>query len=209
MTRGLACLLAGVLMLLGAGCSVHVQDHPVMVGPGRLRHPTASATPSGTRLVEVFLVRRDELVRVYRPAGPGQGVRAVLAALVAPLTHRELAGGYRSALAGDGGVPVTEVRAGIAYVRLPTRFNRLGVSEQVLAIGQITDTVTQLPSITGVQLVHDGHVVDIPVAGGQLRPGPVTPADYAPVTAEATTRPRSTTTPGSATTERSASGSRG
>lgn len=194
-----------------AGCSVQVQRHPTVVSEGRLRQPTSSASPGepGTRLVQVFLVRRNQLVEVYRPAPDGRQLDSALQALMQPLTRREEANGYRSALPGAAKVPSVERHGGIAYVSVPAGLDRLGVSEQVLAVGQITDTLTLVHGVVAVQLVHDGHDVDIPVAGGELKPGPVTPADYEPVAAEPTRRPRSTTHPGSLSTGRSSSGSRG
>ena len=204
----LGCLLgAGAV----AGCSVQVERHPTVISEGRLRQPTSSASAGelGPRLVRVFLVRDNKLVAVYRPAPIGPSLRSVLRALTEPLTRREQADGYRSALPGAATVPKVHARAGIAYVSVPAGFGRLGVSEQILAVGQITDTLTLVHNIVAVQLVHDNRDVDIPVAGGELKPGPVTPADYARVTAEPTTRPRSTTQPGSVSTDRSSSGSRG
>lgn len=206
-------LVPGVLLV--GGCGVGVQQHPVVVAHGRLREPASTTGPgeSGGRLVRVFLVRRNQLVDVYRPASPGSGAAAALRALMRPVGHREEAARLRSALPNGGAVPSVKVRAGIAYVGVPGGFSRLGLSEQVLAVGQITDTLTLVDGVTAVQLVHDGRDVDIPVAGGQLVPGPVTAGDYAPVAAEPaarpTTRPRSTTQPGSPSTARSESGSRG
>lgn len=210
LAAGALVALAIVVLGLFSGCSVAVQDHPVVVGPGRLRQPPApprSAANSADR-IEVFLVRRDRLTGVYRPAPSGGDVRGALRALTAPLSDSEQAAGYRTALPGGAGRLSAKVRAGILYVAVPPGFERLGVSEQVLAIGQITQTVTRVAGINGVQLTHAGHDVDIPVAGGQLEPGPVSAADYASITApEPTTRPRRTTTPGSASTASSPSGS--
>jgi hypothetical protein len=204
----LACWLgAGAV----AGCSVQVDRHPTVISEGRLRQPTSSPSSGalGPRLMRVFLVRDNKLVTVYRPAPIGSSLRSALRALMEPLTRREQADGYRSALPGAAGVPQVHARAGIAYVSVPAGLDRLGVSEQILAVGQITDTLTLVHGVVAVQLVHDGHDVDIPVAGGELKPGPVTPADYEPVAAEPTRRPRSTTHPGSLSTGRSSSGSRG
>lgn len=210
----LAPVLVPALLLLG-GCGVSVQQHPVVLGHGRLREPVSTARPQtdGGRLLRVFLVRRDQLVPVYRPAPSRTGARAALRVLMRPLDGREEAARLRSALPAGSTVPPVDVRAGIAYVGVPGGFSRLGLSEQVLAVGQVTDTLTMLPGVTAVQLVHDGRDVDIPVAGGQLVPGPVSPADYEPVVAGSsvapTTRPRNTMQPGSVSTDRSTSGSRG
>ncbi len=210
----LTCALAPVAL---AGCSVAVQEHPVVVGTGRLRAPTAAAAPGddAANRIEVYLVKHDRLAGVYRPAPAGRGLRGALRALTAPLDGSEQAAGYRSALPSGGGRLAARARAGIAYVELPSGFGGLGVSEQVLAIGQITDTLTRLGSVDAVQLTHQGHDVDIPVAGGRLVPGPVTAANYKSVTApepkptprRPTGRPRSTTQPGSASTDKSPSGS--
>ena len=198
---------AGVLV---AGCSVAVQQHPVVVGTGRLRTPSPTAMEDGNTAnrIEVFLIRHDKLTGVYRPAPAGRSVRGALRALTAPLSDSEQAAGYRSALPGGSGPLRAVVRAGIVYVPVPAGFQRLGVSEQVLAVGQITDTVTRVSGVNAVQLTHGANDVDIPVAGGQLEPGPVTAADYKAVTApEPTMRPRSTTHAGSPRTPTSPSGS--
>lgn len=203
----LACLVLAFAGVLG-GCSVAVQEQPVVVGPGRLRQPTpaATATTDTANRIEVFLVRHDRLTGVYRPAPAGRDVRGALRALTAPLDQQEQAAGYRTALPSGAGPLSSKVRAGIVYVPVPNGFDRLGVSEQVLAIGQITETVTRVSGINAVQLTHGGRDVDIPVAGGQLEPGPVSADDYASLM-EPTMRPRSTTSAGSASTERSPSGS--
>jgi hypothetical protein len=210
-TAALAALASAVLVAtVATGCSVAVQEHPVVLGPGRLRHPTPAATTDEdtSNRIEVFLVKHDRLTGVYRPAPDGRGVHGALRALTAPLADSEQAAGYRTALPGGAGQLRAVARAGIVYVEVPAGFERLGVSEQVLAIGQITDTVTRVSGVNAVQLTHRGHDVDIPVAGGQLEPGPVTAADYRPVTApEPTTRPRSTTNPGSPRRLTSPSGS--
>jgi hypothetical protein len=206
--RAVVAAVVGASVL--SGCSVAVQEHPVVLGPGRLRQPTPAATTDQdtSNRIEVFLVKRDRLAGVYRPAPAGRGVHGALRALTAPLTDSERASGYRTALPGGAGRLSAVVHAGIVYVTVPAGFQRLGVSEQVLAIGQITDTVTRVSGINAVQLTHGGHDVDIPVAGGQLEPGPVTAADYRPVTArEPTSRPRSTTRAGSPRTVTSPSGS--
>lgn len=210
--RGAVAVVACAAVLTGwlTGCSVAVQEHPVVLGPGRLRHPTPAATTDEetSNRIEVFLVKHDRLTGVYRPAPDGQGLHGALRALTAPLADSERAAGYRTALPGGAGPLKAVARAGIVYVEVPAGFERLGVSEQVLAIGQITDTVTRVSGINAVQLTHRGRDVDIPVAGGQLEPGPVTAADYRPVTAaEPTTRPRSTTSAGSPRTVTSPSGS--
>jgi len=208
---GLMALAALAAVLLFTGCSVGVQKHPAVVGPGPLRSPSPTTLQDGTSAnrIEVFLVHGDKLTGVYRPAPEGRTVHGALRALTAPLDSSEQAAGFRSALPGSAGPLRAQVRAGIVYVPVPEGFQRLGVSEQVLAVGQITDTVTRVPGVNGVQLTHGGNDVDIPVAGGQLVPGPVTAADYAPVTApEPTARPRSTTHAGASSTARSPSGSR-
>jgi hypothetical protein len=204
----LGACLAGALLV--GSCSVGVQRQPVVLGPGKLREPTSTATVAnnGTRLARVYLVRDNQLVPAYRPEPSGRRASAVLRALAEPISQREQRRGLRTALPGSKAPPIS-VHGGVAYVGVPGGFARLGVSEQVLAVGQITLTLSMVHGIVAVQLVHGGHDVDIPVAGGELQPGPVTAADYQSLVADGSGLPRSTTSPGSPRIDRSTSGSPG
>jgi hypothetical protein len=178
--RGLAPAVALVLL---AGCSVGVQDRPVVLG----RPSTASAVLDGTvqtsTSVQTFFVRGDRLVPLVRLAPLGPGLQPCLSGLVLPLTAKESASGLRSALPTGVARMTATVDGSVADVDVPAGLDRLTVSDQILAVAQIVYTITANSYVTTVELVQHGRALPMPDQSGQLVSRPLSRADYSTLAA--------------------------
>jgi hypothetical protein len=178
--------LGGALALavVLAGCSVSPQDRPEQISLNTVTPPAATSsvtlipvtTPGG-----VCLVQYGRLVWADRQVPYHHVLNGTLALLAKGPTAAEARQAIRSALpAGTTGL-VAQVRGNVAMIAVPKGFDDLSASEQVLAVAQLTYTVTQIKGITALQLTVSGRPVSMPVESGGpggLVPGPVTRADF-------------------------------
>ena len=183
--------LALALVVVLAACSglrPEDGDHPLAddeVPYDLLAAPTSTTTepppPTTTTLpwrTVVWYVAGNRLVQAPRQLREQPEVSDVLrlllrgpAAVDAPLVRTALDVGD-AALAGDPA-------GGTATILLSSDFATRSPSEQVLALGQLVMTVTEVPGVGRVAFRIGDAVLAVPLPNGQLSQGSVSRDDYA------------------------------
>jgi hypothetical protein len=165
---------------------------------------TVEASPfsSATAPVEfdLYFIRSGILAAVTRRAAVAPLPSELVAILVAGPTPAERDTGHRSALTG---LEIT-ARAGDAAatvnVDLARTFNDIPRSDRILALGQITLTLTARAGVSVVQYTIDGAPIEVPKANGVVTRDPVSRADYLALLQGPGAVPSTTTPPATATT---------
>jgi spore germination protein GerM len=142
--------------------------------------PVAVTTPQpGQRLMAIFFVRGDRLIRVERRVAAEPDPALALDVLVRGPSAAETQAGIGTAALDAplsvhwGPDPATvSVDLGQQIGEIPTQI-------QVLAFAQIVYTLAELPGVEAVTFTLDGEPVDVLRGDGSLAEAPVTPADYA------------------------------
>lgn len=191
----LAGLLAVVLAGLLAGCGINAEPSPRAL-PTQALVPTKSPDPAPTpspaeRVITLWFTKEGKLVPTQRTAEEKLDSQGLLDLLVAGPTADEQARGLRTAVvspvtgkplvetATSAGVDVVEVPAFTEAVVLSADFTELLSEEQVLALGEVVNTLT-VGSVEAILFVdEDGQQVGVPLPDGRLKVGPVVAADYA------------------------------
>ena len=177
-------VVRGMVALL-AGCTVPSEDSATRVParnvPFQLAETTAansSTLPSGaTELVARCSWSANERLTVVSrgmsPADPS----SVLSLLAQGPTNAETDAGLRTALVPDL-AQIIEIDGELVTVDLDAEFNALAPTEQLLALAQITFTMTQIAAINNVEFLVAGQPASVPRGDGSSTDGPVSPVDY-------------------------------
>ena len=194
--------IVGVAVLLLVGCGVPEDNVDRPVGQSEVQFglldpvPTTTSTsttttrvpPSSTMMptttlpsfwMDLYLVQNQRLVRVRRPTGIEPTVNAVLDALTRPNVD-ETFGGRRSELTDPGLLVSVFAERGTANVELGEGFSALLGSEQLLAIGQIVYSLTEVGGIGNVAFSLAGNPLEVPGVDGGLISGPIAREDLQP-----------------------------
>lgn len=180
-----------VVLLLAAACGgldAQERDHPLAAGEvpyDLLQGPTTSTTvapPTTTSTLpwrtNLWYIGGDRLVPAPRQLRDQPEVDQVLRLLLRGPSAEDLSL-VRSALdPGDAVVdgPPTD---GQLTIDLASDFGRRSPSEQVLGLGQLVFTVTEVPGVGRVAFRIDGTALAVPLPNGQLAQRPVSRDDYA------------------------------
>jgi hypothetical protein len=176
--------VAAAAVLLGCGVPADrsatvVPDDAV---PYDLLSPTTTApaqsAPAETDTT-VCLELDGVLLALGRARGGPDGLRDDLALVTAGPTEGESLLGVRTALEGDEPVLAVERRGGRAEVELSEEVTELPADQQLLAVAQVTCTLTAQPGVTEVAFLLGERRLEVPVQGGELVDRPVRRADYA------------------------------
>jgi hypothetical protein len=101
-------------------------------------------------------------------AGPAEGARAL---------------GRATAIPPQTGLSLVGIRRGTAEVEVETE-PVISADRLPLAVGQVVLSLTSAPGVRAVALVRAGELIQVPLPGGALSPGPVGAADYAPLVSD-------------------------
>lgn len=177
--RGAAAVVLAAVVTVPAGCATGVQSTPVVLGPP----PALQGHGDGgdvelSTTVQAFFVRGGHLAPLMRLVPSEPGLSSCLAGLTMPLSAAESAKGIRSALPTGTSSLSARIQGTVAVVEVPDGFDRLAVSNQILAVAQIVYTVTADTYLSGVQMTHGGHLIDLPDESGRLVGRPVGRRDY-------------------------------
>lgn len=171
--------VAGLTLAL-AGCSIRPQAEPVPVSAPVVLPGTSTPTPKGVPLtVQAYFLRGNHLTRISRTVPPSAGLAPSLAALAQPLSAAQVAAGLRTALPTSGRPLQGKVADGVALVEMPPGYDRLGVREQINALGQLVFTISANSLAGSLQLTRDGKPLPVPDGNGHLVDRPVSRSDYA------------------------------
>ncbi|MDP8992421.1 MAG: GerMN domain-containing protein [Actinomycetota bacterium] len=182
--RGL--LAASSAVLLVAACGVPTDERPQTIPRDDVPFdilvpstaPSARGGPATGSPVQLFFVRGERLAAVPRQVSGPVTLRGVLDALVVGPTPAEAASGLRSAIRPQTRVINVALRDGVAQIDLSTPFAGVEGEDQVPAVGQLVYACTQLPGVSGLQLLVDGERVEVPTEEGKLTSRPLRRTDF-------------------------------
>jgi len=136
---------------------------------------TAPTAAAGTGPTSVCLTLDGALLPVTRRPGGGDGGLREL--VTSPPSEGQTRVGLRSAV-DDEVVDAVAAADGTATVDLDDEFGQLPGDEQLLAVAQMTCTLTAQPGIERVRFRLGGEHIDVPVRGGSLVGRAVNREDY-------------------------------
>lgn len=178
---GLLVLTSAALLL---GCGFPTEGEPSAV-PEEEQPPSLITQPTGARpgleTVTLWFVENDALVAIDRRLPPPVDVAATVAVLAAGVS--DLDSGLRSALPSAEMVVGAELSAGTASVELADDFLDIPSGDQVLALGQIVYTLTDLRGVGRVRFTIDDAPVVVPLPGGDSTEDSVSRDDFAALVA--------------------------
>jgi germination protein M len=142
--------------------------------------PTSSPSPTPTVTVEVWFNHGEWLFMTKRtePATPHVG-KAAVEALIAGPSAAERAAGILTSLPEGTELLGLSIAAGIATVNLSRTFEAGGGSLSMFnRLAQLTYTLTQFPTVRGVNLEMDGRPVRVFSGEGIILDRPMTRGSY-------------------------------
>lgn len=180
--RVVVAVLVAAALLVVAACGIPSESEANRISPddvpfGLLDEETTTTAVAEGRSEDIYLLAKDRLIAVERSIPEDGGLTALLQRVVDGPSKEERSLGITSA------VPVGTVASvgssrGVATVDLNAAFGDIRSSEQLLALAQIVYTLTGQPGIGGVAFTLEGEPVKVPLAGGQLRQGPLSRDDF-------------------------------
>ncbi len=184
-------VLACACTLMVAACGVGAQSQAHVFSSGEVpsgildRSFTPTTTAGGTTTTltpmtsyRLFFVRGGSLYEVTRTFVGVPSLSTVIEALTQGPTTSEAQAGFRSALGNATVVSSVEANGALAEVDLARSFSDIPRSDQTLAIGQITMTLTDRPDVLRVQFTQVNVTIDVPKGDGSLTHEPVGADDF-------------------------------
>jgi spore germination protein GerM len=139
--------------------------------------PFASTTEPSSPY-ELYFIRGGVLVSVPRRASATPTVGELVTTLVQGPTQDEVSAGFRSAIASVDIVTKTRESSTTVTVDLARAFNDIPRGDRILALGQITLTLTARAGVSLVQYTIADTPIEVPKANGVVTRDPVTRSDY-------------------------------
>lgn len=179
-----------IALIAAAGCGLDGQktSHPI---PGSdvpfdlLADPTTTVPPPATTTTlawraNLWFVEGDHLRPTTRQLRSQPRIGAVLRLLLAGPTGHDPAS-LRSALFVGDATAVASPAGGTLIVDLAEDFGSRPSAEQIVALGQLVFTATEVPGIGRIIFRLDGVDLAVPLPDGQLAQGSVSRDDFAPL----------------------------
>jgi len=132
-----------------------------------------------TEEIFVWFVSDAMLVQLPRQVSAPADAAAVVGVVAAGVSSFESDRGYRSALPDPGKVDGAESARGTATVSLTSAFADVPTGDQVLALGQLVLSITELRGVGRVRFQIDGEPVAVPLPDGTSTDDAVTRDDFA------------------------------
>jgi spore germination protein GerM len=129
--------------------------------------------PIETERATLWLVAGETLVASRQDVAAPATVGSVTSELLAGPDEAERERGLRSALPDPTVVVGTELARGMATVELTPSFSEISPQDQLLAVGQLVLTLTDLRGIGSVQFTLDDVPVAVPTPTGESTEQPV------------------------------------
>lgn len=164
--RPIAAMVCG--FLLGA-CGFPTEDSSSPIAAEERPDLEPSATDAATEDTEeltVWFIRDDALVQRSREVLAPLDAQRVIEALGVGVTTEEADGGLRSAIPDTSMLTAATLSGGTATVQLAQDFLDIAPGDQVLALGQVVMTLTDLRGVGRVRFEIDGEAVATPLPDG-------------------------------------------
>lgn len=166
------------------GCGVPLEEQAVATPADALPYalqnpPTSRVLTAQLNNAVIYLVADDQLVGVQRSVTEPEDLEQLMTELTEPLSDAERTASLRRALSDGDLIGEVSENLGLASVELTTSFDRMPLREQILALGQVVFTLTELDEIDRVRFVRNGERLAIPTDNGQLVDTPVSRRNYA------------------------------
>jgi Sporulation and spore germination len=199
-----------VALALGVGavaCGLGTQQEASVfradqVPPGILDRTLTPSTTSGAPTTtiaplvayRIFLVRAGAIVEVLRASNTSTTPAGAIDVLGQGPTTAESLAGFRSALGSANVVASVRTNGALASVDLARSFAEIARQDQILAIGQITLTLTDRPDVLRVVFTMANVTIDVPKGNGSLTHEPVGADDFRELLRLPSSTPTTTTT---------------
>ncbi|MHB1138122.1 MAG: GerMN domain-containing protein [Microthrixaceae bacterium] len=174
-----------LLGLLGLGCGVPHDPEARVVADEDVPYDLLSSTTASVRSAEaqgdetsICLVIDSTVLAVGRDRSGASPLSSLSQLVLAGPTQGEAQLGLRSALATPNMVTAVVPLGSMAQVQLGSEFAELSADQQLLAVAQITCTLTTQPGVARVAFSLAGRDVEVPVQDGSLVSRPVERSDY-------------------------------
>lgn len=138
----------------------------------------ATTLPVATTQQTVYMLKGDKLAPVVRVIAAPASTGSVIASLIQGPTDAEHSSGFRTLINTDATLLSAQVVDGVASLNLNDAFAGLTLSDQILALAQLTFTATENPAVTGVRISINSAAVDLPRADGSTTKEPLRRSDY-------------------------------
>lgn len=164
-----------------AACGFPTQDRPAAV---EVDQPNSLITvPQGDRpsmeTVSLWFVRDDGITAASARVPTPADVASVLGALAEGVTGAQASRGLRSAIPSADVITDASLDAGTANVDLAESFLDIPAGEQVLALGQLVYTLTDLRGVGRVRFTIGEEPVAVPLPNGDSTEDSVSRDDFA------------------------------
>ena len=134
--------------------------------------------PSDVRIVEVFLLRNEQLAPRERRLPADLDAGDVISALLVGTQGTENQAGYGTAIPEGTELLGASLDGETLSLDLSEELNAVQGERQMIAIAQMVFTATELAGIDGVRFQIEGESVEVPKGDGTLTSSPVRRADY-------------------------------
>lgn len=172
------------LAVLVMSCGFPAEDGPTAIDDDTATSSSTVGTGSvvASEEITVWFVRGDQLVSRTRDAAAPVTAQAAIDALGAGATPAETSSGLRSAIPTPAMLVTAELTRGIATVDLAPEFSDVAPGDQVLALGQVVFTLTDLPGVGRVRFQISGDPVAVPLPDGTSTDDSVSRDDFSSLT---------------------------
>lgn len=183
-TRWRPCSTVALAAWLVVSCGVPPEDSPRQIAgrrlPESLRPESVADSVPGPALeaVIVWLVRDGHLVAVTHEVEAPATAASAVAVLAAAPTVAEQRQSLRSAIPDAQVIVSVGVSAGTATLQLADSFDQILTTDQVLAIGQLVLTLTDLRGVGQVRFELDKAEIAVPLPDGRSTDSAVSADDY-------------------------------
>lgn len=168
------------LAIVATSCGFPAEDGPTPIADDAAT--TSSTVGSGSVVssdeVTVWFVRGDLLVSRTRDVPAPVVAQSAIVALGAGATPSETSSGLRSAIPNASMLVTAELSRGTATVDLAAEFGEVAPGDQVLALGQVVFTLTDLPGVGRVRFQINGDPVAVPLPDGTSTDDSVSRDDF-------------------------------
>ena len=141
---------------------------------------TVTSGTGGTTAVNVYFARDEKMAAASRTIDKTQGVGAAAVRLLLEGPNGvEQKGGMTSAIPEGTALLGVNIKNGIATVDLSKEYSSGGGSLSMMTrLAQVVFTLTQFPTVEGVNFMLDGKPIDVLGGEGIIIDHPMTRADY-------------------------------